>query len=78
MTVEGIFIANKCVINALQRQILTFVSYISRLIKALSKSRLRHFDFANRVQLQPAFTVHNLRMPLRETHIDIEFPEKFD
>jgi len=78
MTVEGTFIENKCFINALHRHILTFVSYISTLIKALSKSRLRRFHFANRVQLQPAFTVHNLRKPLRKTHIDIEFPEKFD
>lgn len=78
MTGEGIFIENKCFINALQRHILTFVSYISRLIKALSKFRLRRFRFANRVQLQPAFTVHDLHAPLRETHIDIEFPEKFD
>ena len=78
MTVEGTFIENKCFINALQRHILTFVSYISTLIKALRKSRLRRFHFATRVQLHPAFTVHNLRKPLRKTHIDIEFPEKFD
>lgn len=74
MTGEGIFIENKCFINALQR----LVSYRSTLIKALSKFRLRRFRFANRVQLQPAFTVHDLHAPLRETHIDIEFPEKFD
>ena len=78
MTGEGIFIENKCFINALQRHILTNVSYRSTLIKALSKFRLRRFRFANRVQLQPAFTVHDLHAPLRETHIDIEFPEKFD
>ena len=78
MTGEGIFIENKCFINALQRHILTIVLYRSTLIKALSKFRLRRFRFANRVQLQPAFTVHNLRKPLRKTHIDIEFPEKFD
>ena len=78
MTGEGIFIENKCFINALQRHILTIVSYRSTLIKALSKFRLRRFRFANLVQLQPAFTVHDLHAPLRETHIDIEFPEKFD
>ena len=74
MTGEGIFIENKCFISALQ----SLVSYRSTLIKALSKFRLRRFRFANRVQLQPAFTVHDLHAPLRETHIDIEFPEKFD
>ena len=74
MTGEGIFIENKCFINALQ----SLVSYRSTLIKALSKFRLRRFRFANCVQLQPAFTVHDLHAPLRETHIDIEFPEKFD
>jgi len=72
------FIENKCFINAHQREILTFVSCISTLIKALSKSRLRRFRFANHVQLQPAFTVYELHKPLRETHIDIDFSEKFD
>lgn len=78
MTGEGTFIENKCIINALQRHILTSVSYISTLIKALSKPRFPRSRFANRVQFQHAFTGLDLHKRLKEPLIHIEFPENFD